>query len=211
MVNVVLVAVALVACSAPLTLESLEDADSAGSAPQITNVVQASNSVAEVEWQQNRDARGWQLQSSFDGGDSWHDRESSGMLDEDAGLYAGSDIVWDPDLRPTSLTVRLRMVIDGNTVSPWAIKGPIQLDFEEPQHVSAPCRRAFDDAFAEARADAGETYFQLTLDVCTSVDEWVEAAQERPEVLGFTSATRDDAISAFGIACRSYPSRALCG
>lgn len=198
-------AIALTACSS-ITAESLESATEAGGAPTVTRIVPRAMSV-EIEWEQDTSSKGWQLEYSFDEGQTWLDSPHD-MLDDDGSLYTGADVTWMTEDGPPAggLYVRVRKVIDANTVSPWATEGPIATS----NSLSAACVTAFQRASKEAHEGSGERELERTLDACPDKDEWVLGARIWSGAIGLTDPSETDAVNSFGIACRSYPGRQLC-
>lgn len=202
-VNAVLL---LSACSSPITVPSLDDAAESGEAPTIESWAYRGVIGIEVDWEQDPSARGWQIQYSPDDGKTWVDQTSDAMLGPDAAAYTGADVQWaTKEDVGDRVTVRVRKVLDPDTVSPWTVIGPV------PTAESLPplCLGALRMASQEV-ASGSEGHLERSLNACTTKEEWATAAQMFPGAIGLTVASRIDALAGLSITCRSYPLGAVC-
>lgn len=198
---------ALMAACAPITVESLESARVSGEAPTIESVAYDGAMGVQIEWTPDFGAQGWQTQYSLDDGATWVDTTSKNLIGEDAAMFGGSDIWWHDDAKDLGTAlIRLRKIIDSSTVSPWATEGPIAT----VGSIGPECVTTFRRAAKQAADGGSESELARTLDDCASRSEWITTAQMFSGAIGLTEPSERDASSAFGVACRSYPTRQLC-
>lgn len=199
-------ALLLTACSSPITVASLDDAAESGEAPAIESWAYKGVVGIEVDWEQDPTARGWQIQYSHDGGETWVDQTAEALLGSDAAAITGADVHWatKEDVGDQA-TVRVRKVVDSHTVSPWTVIGPVPTAESLPPLCLGALRKA-----AEEATSGAEGHLKRSLDACTTKEEWATAAQMFPGAIGLTVASRIDALSGLSIACRSYPLGAVC-